>query len=71
MNPWKIIFVTAVLSAIVSFAVSGIIHLLCLMIQRFAKTAPAAPKAAAPAADHGAEIAIAIAAAKACLSQGK
>ena len=64
--------VTAILAAIVSFAVSGVIHLLCLLIRRFSKTAPAAPTVMSQTEPgHGAEIAIAIAAAKACLSRGK
>lgn len=71
MNPWKIILVTAALSAAVSFAVSCLIHLLCLLIQRFSKPAPAVISVKSTEAESGAEIAIAIAAVKACLAQTK
>lgn len=67
MNPWNVILVTAALAAIVSFAVSGIIHVLCLLIRRFSKAAPVTVCAKPAAAETGAEIAIAIAAAKACI----
>ncbi|HPR83175.1 MAG TPA: hypothetical protein PLD51_04880 [Pontiellaceae bacterium] len=72
MNPWKVILITAILSAVVSFFVSGIIHALCLLIRRFSKPAPAAQAQTVPlqaGQDHNAEIAVAIAAVKACLAK--
>lgn len=68
MNPWKVILITAVLATIVSFFVAGLIHVMCLLIQRFSKTVPAlATTASVPSSSsqHDAEIAVAIAAVKA------
>ena len=71
MNPWKIILVTVILATLVSFFVAGLIHLLCLLIQRFSKTVPA-PAASVnvpqDASQHDAEIAVAIASVKAYLA---
>jgi len=72
MNPWKVILITAILSTIVSFLVAGVIHLLCLFIRRFAKTAQSMEaEISAPqgAPQPGVEIAVAIAAVKACIAK--
>jgi Na+-transporting methylmalonyl-CoA/oxaloacetate decarboxylase gamma subunit len=72
MNPWKVILITAILSTVVSFFVAGLIHLMCLLIQRFSKQAPAlATPVSVPqeASQPDAEIAVAIAAVKAYLSR--
>lgn len=69
MNPWSIILTTAILAAVVAFVVSAVIHVMCLVIQRFTKEEPAPAMEAIPAeeekVDHDAEIAVAIAAARA------
>lgn len=74
MNPWKVILITAVLATIVSFFVAGLIHVMCLLIQRFSKTVPStATTSSVPSSDsqHDAEIAVAIAAVKAHLDHVK
>jgi hypothetical protein len=71
MNPWKVILITAILATLVSFFVSGLIHVMCLLIQRFSKTAPAlAAQVCVPpsGSQHDAEIAVAIASVKAYLA---
>jgi hypothetical protein len=73
MNPWKVVLITVILSTIVSFFVSGIIHLLCLIIRYFTelKSAPQHAGVHGQEADRDIEIAVAIAAVKARLDHVK
>lgn len=80
MTAWNIVLVTTVLAAAVSFFVAFVIHMMCLLIKRFAKPALALPAAAANISQQGGsvptvemgqelEIAVAIAAIKAHMEQ--
>ena len=80
MTAWNIVLVTTVLAAAVSFFVAFVIHMMCLLIKRFAQPAMALPAAAANISQQGGsapmvemgqelEIAVAIAAIKAHMEQ--